>query len=666
MSDRARLFLLSFLMLFVELALIRWLGANVLYLSYFSNFVLLGSFFGIGLGFLRAKALPDLFPWAIVEIAFLAGFAVIFPVTVNRSGNALVYFGFAPTGLPIWVILPIVFLATALVLASIAQGAARAFARFEPLEAYRIDILGSLTGIVAFSLLSFMSTPPILWGLIVAVVLLVAYVPAVRLVQIAAAVGLLAAFGKESFDPTFIWSPYYRISVIPVGPKTYNIDVNGVPHQWIGPMSLRKKLEPLYFAPYARLRDNPLHNVLIIGAGNGSDVAIALAAGARHVDAVEIDPRLYGLGQTLNPEHPYQDSRVTVHINDGRAFLQRTSGRYDLILLALPDSLALVSGQSSLRLESYLFTREALQSARAHLNSGGVFAMYNYYRERWLVDRFAGTLAGVFGRDPCIDAITQPGWFAVLTVSVAQGGVACKTTWAPASVVASAATDDHPFPYLKGNSIPPLYFVTLLAILVISGVGIRLTAGPLGPMRHYVDLFFMGAAFLLLEAKSVVQFALLFGTTWFVNALVFVGILVSVLAAIEVARRIALRNVIPLYGLLFVALAIAWAVSPEWLLSVDFAARFILAVVLAFAPIFLANLIFAERFRTVESSTTAFGANLLGAMVGGVLEYSSLILGYRNLLVVVALFYGLALLSTQPMRASRFAGDAALPSTANE
>ena len=53
-SDRPRLMLLSFLMLFVELSVIRWTGANVVYLAYFSNLVLLGSFLGIGLGFLWA------------------------------------------------------------------------------------------------------------------------------------------------------------------------------------------------------------------------------------------------------------------------------------------------------------------------------------------------------------------------------------------------------------------------------------------------------------------------------------------------------------------------------------------------------------------------------------------------------------------------------------
>jgi SAM-dependent methyltransferase len=130
--------------------------------------------------------------------------------------------------------------------------------------------------------------------------------------------------------------------------------------------------------------------VLIVGAGNGNDVAIALARGATAVDAVEIDPRLVQIGRERHPNRPYDDPRVRVHVDDGRAFLQRTDEKYDLIVFALPDSLTLVSGASALRLESYLFTRDAIEAARDHLTADGVFTMYNSYRRTWLVDRFAG------------------------------------------------------------------------------------------------------------------------------------------------------------------------------------------------------------------------------------------------------------------------------------
>jgi hypothetical protein len=643
--SRGRLLLLSFLMLFLELALIRWVGSNVVYLSYFSNFVLLGSFLGIGIGFLRAKSRVDLFAWSAIMLAFLVAFALLFPVTIDRSGSQLINFGGTTTGLPMWLTLPVIFLMVAVVMASIAQGVACAFGRFEPLEAYRLDILGSLAGITAFSVLSFLGAPPVVWGLIVSAVLLGLYGRSIRVIQVVAVAALIVLLAKETLTPGLSWSPYYKISVFRIMPGIKALNVNGIPHQLIESTAERKKTEPVYFLPYQRIRSNPLRNVLIIGAGNGSDVAIALAAGAKHVDAVEIDPRIYRIGRQINPDHPYWNPRVTVHIDDGRAFLQQTRNRYDLILFALPDSLVLVSGQSSLRLESYLFTLEAMRAARAHLTSGGAFGMYNYYRETWLIDRLAATLNVTYGHRPCIDTTGVYGRFALLMVSDRQGGVTCAHTWGlGARSDPAPVDDDHPFLYLENRSIPPLYLVTIAAILLASLVLVRTAAGPFFQMGTYLDLFFMGAAFLLLETKNVVQFALLFGTTWFVNALVFFGILVSVFAAIEVARRVPLRRPNLLYGALFTMLALAWVIQPESLLSLALPLRFVVAVTIAFAPIFVANLVFAQRFKDVGSSTIAFGANLLGAMVGGILEYSSLILGYQSLLLLVAVLYAFAFL----------------------
>ena len=276
------------------------------------------------------------------------------------------------------------------------------------------------------------------------------------------------------------------------------------------------------------------------------------------MDAVEIDPRIYAIGRQIHPDRPYQDPRVSVHIDDGRAFVERTNKRYDLILLALPDSLALVSGQSSLRLESYLFTTQAMRSVRDRLKPHGAFGMYNYYREDWLKDRYARTIDDVFGSPPCIDAVGHAGWFALLIVGREQGNVVCNTTWSAGTRETPAAvSDDNPFPYLRTPSIPPLYLWTVGLILLVSFAGVRFAAGPLGEMRGYLDLFFMGAAFLLLETKSVVQFALLLGTTWFVNALVFFGILISVLLAIEVASRVRLRTPWIAYAALFASLLAA-------------------------------------------------------------------------------------------------------------
>ena len=649
-GQRPRLVLASFLMLFVELALIRWAGSNIVYLSYYSNFVLLGSFLGIGIGFLRAGANRDLSRWAPLALAGLIAFVLVFPVHVDKSGSELIYFGRRPktSGLPIWVTLPVIFAAVAATMATIAEGVARIFARFRPLEAFRLDLFGSILGIAFFSLLSFLRWPPLAWGAVAAVTFALLYVGELRLVQAVALLAIVAMLGGESLlSDSTSWSPYYKLHTTRTA-HGERVFANGVSHQELEPVAYLRHDHPIYFQPYRRVVHPHLDDVLIVGAGTGNDTAIALSRGARRIDAVEVDPRIYEIGRDENPDRPYASRRVHVHIDDGRAFLERTHRRYDLILFALPDSLTLIAGQSAIRLESYLFTREAIRTARDRLRTGGVFAMYNYYRQRWLVDRLGGTLAGVFGRSPCIYSIGTQAQLAVLVDSAKPSALRCGRggTWRPPASTVPPATDDHPFVYLERNTIPQVYLVTLLLILAASLVAVRSFAGPFRQMSGYVDLFFMGAAFLLIETKNVVQFALLFGTTWFVNALVFAGILLAVLGAVEVARRVSLPRPGVLYLLLLAALAVAWAVPPEDLLRLSVVPRFFAATALAFGPVFLANLIFAQRFRETASSTTAFGANLLGAMVGGLLEYGSLVIGYRSLLIVVAVLYALAFVSS--------------------
>ena len=565
----------------------------------------------------------------------------------SRDGYQRVLHGlFGIPALPMWLELSIVFLGAAFAMACIAEGVGRLFGRFEPLEAYRLDILGSLSGILVFSVLAFLRTGPWLWGLVIGaafLALLPRGIDRKRYVALALAV---IAFGLGSISPYDTWSPYYRVTVSsPSSEGRIDIIVNALPHQSILPLDRLTVEQPFYLEPYTHLAGNPLDNVLIVGAGNGNDVALALSKGAKHVDAVEIDPVIQATGRDLHPNHPYEDPRVTAHIDDGRAFLERTKQQYDLIIFALPDSLTLVSGQGSLRLESYLFTLESMENIRDHLKPGGAFSMYNYYTP-FVFERYANTMLQAFGHEPCFDRGPQQlddRSQSVLTIGRNAGDIQCTTPFQPKANAPAPSTDDHPFPYIPGRAIPSFYLWTLAMILLASVVLVRVASGaPLGQMQSYADLFFMGAAFLLLESKSVVQFALLFGTTWLVNSLVFAGILLAVLLAVEVARRVTLPRRELLYVLLVAALVVAWLIPPDRLLSLEVIPRFLAGVSLAFAPVFLANLIFAQRFRDVGASTVAFGANLLGAMLGGVLEYMAIMFGYRDLLIIVAVLYGLA------------------------
>jgi len=643
-----RLILGSALMLFLELALIRWLGSNIVHLSYFSNFVLLGSFLGIGLGFLIARKSWSVLPYVPVLLAALVIATYLAPVTIDRAGDEIIYFtSLSTTGPPAWMVLPLVFIFVAAILAGPAEVVGRCFADLRPLTAYRWDLVGSLIGIFAFTLMSFLQAPSVVWGVVVTVVFFVLLGDWRRWLGLAAGLAMVLVLLLETFSPGISWSPYYKIrtqDLVLGGTQLTDISVNGVPHQIMRAAALRLQEEPQYGFPYQRTPGNPLGNVLIIGAGSGSDVAIALSKGAQHIDAVDIDPRIMQIGLEKNPDHPYSDPRVTRHVNDGRAFLEGTENTYDLILFALPDSLALVTGASQIRLESFLFTEQALTAARDHLTPGGAFAMYNYYREDWLIDRLAGTVQTAFGHVPCVDL--PGGGQAVVTAALDQNNQVCGSDYVPAGAVVAPATDDRPFLYYQGGPIPALYLWTLAGILVISAIAVRALGGPFRAMRPYADLFFMGSAFMLLETKNIATFALLFGTTWLVNALVFAGVLLIVLAAVETTRRFKTPPLPVVFGGIAASLAVSFFVEPSWLLMLPFVPRLIVAVVLAFIPIYLANVAFSKRFGASDDSQSAFGLNLLGAMFGGCLEYLGLLTGYSNLLLIVAVLYLFAFLLT--------------------
>src|SRR5215469_15560805 len=641
--ERAKLAFASFLMLFVELALIRWVTANNVFVTKATNFVLLASFLGIGIGFLNAKTKRDYLRWTPVALLLLVSFVLAFPVILATLQGPNPFQGLhGSPALPQPVSLGVVFLLVTAVMGGLGQGTAGLFVRFRPLRAYRLDILGSLAGIAAFTLLSFLDQPPGTWGLIACAGLLVVIAPKIRWWQVLAVAAVATLLLLESFLPAQEWSPYNKLVYNQVhGPTgALYVSANNIPYQAARSLALMHRQKAFYFYPYQHVTKASLGNVLIIGSGTGNDAAVALSEGARHVDTVEIDPLLVRLGN-MHPNHPYSSPRLTAHVDDGRAYLQNTSKHYNLILFALPDSLTALAGQSGIRLESYLLTLQSLEAVRAHLAPGGTFAMYNYYAA-FLESRYASTIEDAFGRTPCAEVGPPLGGrrLAVLTVHAAGPVPNCASFWNGTRI--AAASDDHPFPYLPGNNIPKQYLWMIAAIFAGSLLLVRVAGGSFSRMRYYVDLAFMGAAFLLLETKNIVQFALLFGTTCLVNSLVFAGVLLAVYLAVETARRVRLPRPAVLYGLLIASLALAWVVPQDSLLALPVIARFFAASALAFAPIFLANLVFAQRFSDVQNSGTDFAVNLLGAMAGGALEYLSLITGYHVLLIVIGVLYGLA------------------------
>jgi SAM-dependent methyltransferase len=285
-----------------------------------------------------------------------------------------------------WAVAGAFFALVSLTFVGLGQVMGRAFDAIpDRVRAYTIDVLGSLTGIAAFFLMSAFELPPTVW--FVPILLLMLYFAGWRKpVQVAAAAVTYALVGLSAHLLTaqgsqIFWSPYYKVSY---DPDYRIISTNDIGHQ---NMVAVGQTGPAYLLPHFLNRDAggaPFGEVMIIGAGSGNDVAAALRAGAKRVDAVEIDPRINRLGREHHPERPYADPRVTVHLDDGRSFTRGTDRKYDLAVYALVDSLVLHSGYSSVRLENFLFTREAFEDVKRTLKPDGVFAMYNYYRQGWL------------------------------------------------------------------------------------------------------------------------------------------------------------------------------------------------------------------------------------------------------------------------------------------
>ena len=164
-------------------------------------------------------------------------------------------------------------------MACIGQGVARAFVQFEALEAYRLDILGSIGGIVVFSVLAFLQLPPIVWGSIAAalLVVLLGWRP-----QLLGLVVVVVVLGIQSAAPDDHWSPYYKVTAKRAETQivggieardTLTISANNIPHQTAYEVETLLHLQPFYAFPYRHIDEASLDRVLIVGAGNGNDVA---------------------------------------------------------------------------------------------------------------------------------------------------------------------------------------------------------------------------------------------------------------------------------------------------------------------------------------------------------------------------------------------------------
>jgi SAM-dependent methyltransferase len=701
------LFLISFLILFLELAVIRWYTATIVFLSFFTNIVLLACFLGMSVGLLTASRQVNL-ARSVLPLLVLASAAAIavhlaywqwaehitVAVGSQQGSPRLIYFGteHRPADpsrwvIPIWLVGGAFFVLIAVSFVGLGQVMGRAFQLIpNRVVAYSVDVLGSLAGIAAFALMSWLHLSPVAWfGLALALALY--FGGWRRPVQVTAALAalVLVAIGSHALLAGGLpsWSPYYKVNY---DPARQIIATNNIGHQTM--QNIGGQGTP-YLMPYLLNRDAgnaSLDDVMIIGAGSGNDVSAALQSGVRHVDAVEIDPVIRELGRRFHPEQPYSDARVSPQIDDGRAFVRRTQRKYDMVVYALVDSLVLHSGYSSLRLENFLFTREAFEEVKRTLKPDGVFVMYNFYRQGWVVHRLAKMAEEVFGAPPVVislsgrDVIRQDdstaGEVTFLLAGDSQRIAAIRARfergdafWINLSAQASKNTngfsptpppgehwvpmrplrvevqgldplpsDDWPQLYLREREIPWAPIGQGMLVMALAAAAILFAFAP-RRAGFNAQMFFLGAGFMLLETKGVVHMALLFGSTWIVNSIVFFAILVMILCANLFVLRVRPSRLGPYYVLLVAALLVNALVPMSVFLSLPPAARIAASCLVVFLPVFFAGVIFAALFRASRQPDVDFGSNVAGIVLGGLSEQLSLVLGFNYLLLVAVGYY---------------------------
>ena len=680
------IFVVSFGTLYVELAMIRWIGTEVRIFAYFQNLALIACFLGFGLGCYQAK-LRKRWVLGVTSIALLIAlveapvvqwqnFLTHLSNTLGLSPDAnlwgVIWFQSKTFGMPLFVASAVVVAVFLLLLVLMMLPFGQSIGSYlenapNPIKAYSVNLIGSIAGIWTIAALAYLSLEPRYWfALGFASLLLIK--PRTRrfaaLVMVLLAVTLVFLRYPHTETEQTHWSPYQKLRVVSRGEQQYSVQVNNTGYMQLAngtpeflarhpEIEQRFRREGAYDSPYqfTKARDR----VLILGAGGGNDAAAALRNGVNQIDAVEIDPVILSLGQRFHPEHPYSSPKVQKVVNDARAFLRQDHEKYDIIIFALLDSHTNFSDFSNMRLDNYVFTEEAFREARRLLKPNGVLVLrfMVWPPWTWIGQRFNVMLTDIFDHAPVVYQSPPIGLFSPGTVFITSDGPDLWTRASDPELVAMMnanppnftlsladaplkTTDDWPYVYHRGPSIPRTYITVSLILLGMAFLMVRRTFNL--KQADAWQFFFLGAGFLLIETQLITRLALYFGTTWIVNCLGITAILfMLVLSNIYVARRRP-KNLLFYYLLLTICLVANYFFPWQQLPYSAQTVGILLSIAYSF-PLFFAGVAFTEMFRRSTQKASAFGANIVGAVAGGLAQNVSFIIGMNSLLLLGALFY---------------------------
>lgn len=678
-----RLALISFIILFLELALIRLIGTEIRIFAYLSNLILLAIFIGVGLGMFIKKRLSVLISSFLLLILMLILVSKVFNnITPWLSPLSESFIWFQESWPSLFKIIfalgqtMVLFCLVMAIFVPLGQYLGRFFKSSKKIIFYySLNVLFSLLGIWAFNLLSFLSISPFI-GILATQFLLLIFIPQKRLnfAGLSAISTAIIIFVHLIFSTNTTWSPYQKLTLIKLPPSEYQtlgyqLQVNNVGYMGLLDLSdkyqktVLEKMKDLdlpenFDIRFSNQYDLPflikpnVEDVLIIGAGAGNDAAAAIRANVLNIDAVEIDPKIIDLGRKNHPEQPYSHPSVNIFVDDGRSYFKKTTKKYDLVIMGLADSHTLSSSLNNIQLDNYLYTRQGFEEIKLILKPDGLLFVSFDVRRPWIGDKIQANLANVFGHSPLIFNLQEEpplfGWGGVIFVqSVDEHQLQTWLSQNPAldkfiasrqityKSPAKELVDDWPYLYLDKPRIPKIHLIVslfLLAIFLILAQKISYS----GKFRW--DSFFLGSGFLLYEFQNISKTALLYGNTWMTNVFTISAILVFILIANLITTEIKI-GIKFLYAMLFVAFAIQIIIPLPLLNRLSTMAKYILAPMLLNLPLFFSALIFISLFTKAREEKAFFASNLIGSAIGGVLAFLSYAYGIKFLLFVSLLMY---------------------------
>tara|TARA_B100000787_G_C16189713_1_gene296717 strand:+ start:206 stop:2602 length:2397 start_codon:yes stop_codon:yes gene_type:complete len=668
------------LSLFLELSIIRIHSSYLHFFSFLKNISLLSCFLGLGIGYALKKykiySVNWIFPLVTLQVIILyflsqtpVSIILINPIaeqlTMSQdTAHNIVHL------LMIYSFIVFIFLFNAMCFIPIGHLISRLMNNIESLTAYSLNLIGSFFGIILFVILSFLLTPPVIWITFSFILFLIIlrknmkdyFFSTICVLSLIIILSLDIKNKKET-----VYSPYQNVTI-----ERLNTPLNPVILQtshvfYQAMLNLSDNLsfnnderdqgnifgidvdtdheKEFYNLPYLIKKTLP-ETILIVGSGSGNDVAAANRFNVKNIDAVEIDPIIAELGHKYHPESPYSNENVSLEIDDARTFIKNSKKDYDVIVYGLLDAQSNLSSKGGIRLDSYVYTVEAFTESKNRLKDDGFIFISFFVQTPEIGYKIFKMLEKATGIKPIVlksktndryifiggkeEADIQTNKLKYFKINKDFNGENAYDI--------DLSTDDWPFLYMP-SKVYPFTYLSIIIVLLFFSIYFLNKVIKIKTSNFSASCFFLGAGFMLVETKGITEIAKIYGSTWVVISIVIAAVLfMSFVANLIVMKKIKISST-SAYSLLLISLITGYYLFTQDSVTISPNINKVLMPIILTLPILFSGIAFSKELLKLQSISQALSSNILGAMVGGFLEYNSMYFGFSNLYILAGVIY---------------------------